>query len=119
MAIKEPTVFIDSDSDDEDSKLVKLPFVYEVCDHCNGHGTSSAYLGAFTQSEWAEESDEFKEDYLAGRYDRPCETCGGQRVVPVVDEQRCDPKLLAIYRRQKADDDECDAIYRMERRMGA
>lgn len=113
--IKEPVVYTDESPDEP----VKLPFKFEVCDQCEGRGTSSAYLGAFTQDEWAEQDDDFKEDYIAGRYDRPCETCGGKRVVPVVDEDRCKPELLAEYRRQQKDDADCDEIQRQERMMGA
>ena len=94
--MKEPVVYIDGENEP-----VKLPFRYEVCPQCDGHGTSSAYLGAFTASEWAEQDDEFKEDYIAGRYDRTCETCGGKRVVPEVDEDRCDPALLEKYHEQQ------------------
>lgn len=54
---------------------------YQVCPTCEGEGQSSAYLGAFTASEMEEQGPEFMEDYIAGRYDRPCDECQGRRVV--------------------------------------
>lgn len=54
---------------------------YEVCPHCRGEGKSSSYLGSFTQDEMDEMGDEFLEEYMAGRYDRPCPECDGRRVV--------------------------------------
>lgn len=52
-----------------------------VCPECEGTGTSSAYLGAFTSDDMAQMDDEFMDDYFAGRYDRHCDECKGQRVV--------------------------------------
>lgn len=78
--------------DDEKSAepiTVELPAHFEVCSTCQGDGKSSAHLGAFTSSEWAEQDDDFKEAYLGGKYDRQCKTCKGQRVVPVVDREAC------------------------------
>jgi len=76
---------------------VELPCKYEVCPQCEGRGTSSAYLGAFTSEDWRELDDDFKEDYLAGRYDRACEACHGLRVVLEVDRARCPAPLLNRY----------------------
>lgn len=100
---------------DENDEPHELPTKFEVCHQCRGHGTSSAYLGAFTGSEWAEQDDEFKEDYIAGRYDRTCETCNGLRVMPYVDEARCDPELLKAYQEQERSLAEMRQCERMER----
>lgn len=102
---------------DENDEQHELPTRFEVCPSCQGHGTSSAYLGAWTASEWAQEDDEFKEDYLAGRYDRPCETCDGLRVVPLVDEEQCDPKLLKAYQDHQRELAEMRSVERQERLM--
>lgn len=50
-----------------------------ICEVCEGEGRSSAYLGAFTMSEFEETFDDFesREDYFAGRYDKPCKACKG------------------------------------------
>jgi DnaJ-class molecular chaperone len=88
----------------EGTGRAKLPWKYEVCGQCEGKGTSSAYLGAFTASEWAEQDDEFKEDYMSGKYDRPCETCGGRRVVAEVDRARCTPQQLDAFDKEQQEE---------------
>jgi hypothetical protein len=110
--MKNPVVYVDGQNEP-----VKLPTRFEVCPQCEGRGTSSAYLGVFTASEWAEQDDDFKEDYIAGRYDRPCECCNGLRVIPVVDEDRCDPELLKEYQRQMDEEAHDREIERQERLM--
>lgn len=55
---------------------------FVVCYACDGRGLSSAYLGAFTAGELDEMGEDFAVDYFAGRLDRACETCGGNRVLP-------------------------------------
>jgi len=88
--------------DDEGEKIAvhSLPTRWEICDYCEGEGTSCAYLGDWTGSEWAEESPEFQEDYFAGRYDRACPDCKGSGKILIVDldtlEAR-DPILAAKY----------------------
>lgn len=89
---------------------VELPAKFIVCDDCKGVGKSSAYLGAFTRDDLDELGDEFIDDYRAGNFDRPCETCKGERVVAVVDESLCDLTLLAEYKKCEED----NAIARME-----
>jgi hypothetical protein len=59
-----------------------LPYRYQICGQCRGHGKSSAYLGAFTGGQMREDP-EFFEDYMAGHYDRTCETCGGSGKVAI------------------------------------
>ena len=54
---------------------------YAVCPDCEGRGTSSAYLGAFTSEDLDDMGEEGREDLAAGRFDRPCSSCNGQRVV--------------------------------------
>jgi RecJ-like exonuclease len=80
-----------------------LPAKFEICPSCDGCGTDRGRSvecdgGGFTASEWAEQDEEFKEQYLSGFYDRQCETCKGHtgRIL-VVDEERCDPKILKLF----------------------
>ena len=100
----------------DDDNPITLPERFELCPCCEGRGTSSGYLGAFTREELYDDPD-FAEDYLAGRYDRPCQECQGLRVVAVVDEDRCPPNLLEEYRKQQADEADCRDIERQERLM--
>lgn len=103
----------------DEGEEISLPTKYEVCPQCEGHGTSSAYLGAFTQSEWQEQDEEFRVDYMAGRYDRTCETCKGLRVVEVVDQGRLTPEQKKLYEEAVEDERQYRAICEAERRMGA
>jgi DnaJ-class molecular chaperone len=107
---------------DRTEHAVTFPSRWAVCPSCEGEGKTSQHLGAFTASEWEEQDDEFREEYLAGRYDRACENCKGRTTISVIDEEkltRWQKKLLAEYRRQCADFRELDGIEAAERRMGA
>lgn len=104
---------------DEDGDDIPLPHTFEVCPQCRGHGTSSAHLGSFTQSEWDEQGPEFQEDYMRGFYDRQCDVCDGERVVPVVDESRMSPELLKQWRKHVEFEVRYREMCEMERRMGA
>ena len=64
--MKTPTLYCDDGSE------IELPSKWTICRHCQGEGTSSAYLGAFTRDDMDEAGPEFLEDYMAGRYDRAC-----------------------------------------------
>jgi len=69
-----------------------IPFQWSICDHCQGHGTTTRHVecdgGGFTASEWAEQDEDFREDYMAGRYDRPCPHCQNGKV-QIPDVARC------------------------------
>jgi DnaJ-class molecular chaperone len=84
--------------DDEDNPMnwieVRMPAKYEVCPTCHGKGSSSAYLGAFTQSDMDEMDQDWFDDYLAGHFDRPCEECKGLRVVLVPDMEMIETNQL-------------------------
>ena len=91
-----------------------LPSKVVVCGRCDGKGTSTAYLGAYTTDEMDEQGPEFFEDYMGGLYDRQCDKCNGLRVTAVIlwdeltDEQRADLEQ----------DYYCDQESKMERLMG-
>jgi len=101
----------------------ELPSKFEVCPRCKGKGTHvnpNIDGNGITASEWAEDwDDEEREGYLAGHYDVPCEECHGDRVVSVIDEERCNPKLLQAYNDKLRYDAEYEACCAAERRMGA
>lgn len=91
-----------------------VPAKYEVCGRCRGNGTHTnpAIDGnGITQSEMDELGDDFREDYVSGRYDIQCEECKGERVVLVIDEDRATPAQLAAWERQCQE----EAEYRAER----
>jgi hypothetical protein len=101
------------------TKTVEIPSGWEICGGCEGHGESSAYLGAYTQSEMAEQGYEFYEDYMSGFYDRQCEPCQGSGKVQTILWERLDPeqdKALGDWCRSEC---EYNAMRDAERRMGA
>lgn len=101
-----------------DDEEIELPFKWQICSSCDGHGKSSAYLGAYTSSEMDEAGPEFFDDYMAGRYDRPCEHCEGGKV-KVADYSQMTKKQISLYREQVREDREFAALCRAERAMGA
>lgn len=105
-----------------DDEEVELPSKFDVCPGCEGRGTHvnrNIDGNGLTAEDFEEAGDDFREDYMNGVYDVTCETCGGQRVVSVLDEDRCDPVLLAEYQKQERESAECDAIQRAEMRAEA
>jgi RecJ-like exonuclease len=98
---------------------ITLPTKWEICGCCEGKGSSSRYLGAFTSSEWEEQDQDFRDDYIAGHYDRQCDECRGSGKVQVVDESQLTPEQLKAWQDQCQDDADYEAICAAERRMGA
>lgn len=70
---------------------------WRICPRCEGEGTSSAHLGAFTSEEWTEQDFEFQEDYMAGAYDRTCEECSGTGKVNAQDEADWSARRADLY----------------------
>lgn len=113
-----------SDEDGEEHEI-KLPAKWALCPHCEGCGTDRGASvecdgGGFTSSEWAEQDEDFRTDYLAGRYDRPCDYCRGHvgRTL-VVDRARVNPATLALYDREQREESSYRQQCAMERRLGA
>ena len=83
---------------DEDGEKVELPWKWEVCDLCGGNGTHvNPSLDAGGLSDDCADDEDFMDDYMAGAYDVPCNSCQGRRVVPGVDEKNCSEELLDAY----------------------
>ena len=99
-------------TDDGDERA--LPYKWVICPDCDGHGKSSAYLGAFTGSQMREDPD-FAEEYFAGAYDRACDGCTGSGKVPVVDARACKRADLLGYRAQQDEIADMNAMHRAER----
>jgi len=109
--------------DDNGNEITRLlPATWEICGRCNGDGKHSHDLGAITSSEWAEWDCEERDDYMAGRYDRECEECGGSGKILEVDEEelkRRDPELFERWSKSERDEAQYQAMCRAEREMGA
>lgn len=103
---------------DEEGEIVFLPYTWKICGHCEGEGTSSSYLGAFTWDELREQGDEFIEEYFAGGYDRPCDCCEGSGKVPEVNLNKMTDEQIKRYNQKLLDDIEYESMVRAERRMG-
>jgi len=101
----------------DDSEII-LPHKWQICGACEGHGKSSAYLGAYTQSEMDEAGPEFHDAYMAGEYDRTCDACGGAGKVKIPDYSRMTKAQRAKWKAQCRADDEIAAEEAAERRFG-
>jgi RecJ-like exonuclease len=108
--------------DNGDETQVEVPVKYEVCPTCDGKGTHvnpAIDAGGITSSEWEEWDDEDRESYMSGAYDVRCYECQGKRVVPVLDRDRTDPKVVEAIDTQERALAECERESRAERMMGA
>ena len=105
---------------DGEETEVTLPTKFEVCPRCEGKGTHvnpSIDGNGITSDQWAEWTDDERDDYFNGVYDVTCYTCRGANVVPVVDRKRATSAQLKAYDRQTRDMAEIDAIQRQEMLM--
>jgi predicted methyltransferase len=96
---------------------ISVPAIWQVCEACGGEGASSAYLGAFTASEWLQ-SDDFMEDYMKGFYDRTCEICKGRTTVLAPDWAALTDEEDRIVQRHLDDLADMRAEQAAERRAG-
>lgn len=107
---------------DEQGDDISIPAVYSVCPTCDGHGAHSRGVerdgGGFTASEWAEEDQDFREDYMSGAYDRTCEECDGQRVILVPDFDAMTEEHKRAFEAHANELADCRAIERAERAFG-
>lgn len=114
-----------SDAEGEFEQTLIVPAKWEICPACEGCGTDRGAGvecdgGGFTSSEWAEQDDEFCENYLSGVYDKPCSECRGHAGrVQVIDREAADPATIAAYDQHCREEDDYRAICAAERRMGA
>jgi len=108
----------------DDEEIFTVPAVWIICPHCEGCATDRGASvecdgGGFTSSEWAEQDDDFKQDYLAGRYDRPCSYCDGLGRIQTPDLDALDSDDREAYEQSLQDDADYRAMCAAERRMGA
>jgi len=103
-----------------DEVWVDLPTYWEVCPICDGEGkhvNPSIDAGGLTQDDFDEDPD-FRQNYLEGVYDIPCNYCGGKRVVKMVNTDLLSDDVAEAFRDQQRDDAEEEAIHRAELAMG-
>ena len=105
--------------------IASLPVKYEVCEVCMGEGkyvNPGIDRNGITGDEWDRDfSHEMKEEYLSGGYDVTCQYCEGNRVVHVVDEERCDEedtKNFLLHKQEVNDDIEYEKVCGQELRHG-
>lgn len=110
---------IENDAGEE----IEVPATREVCHTCDGKGlhVNRAIDGhGITMDEWngPDWDDDSREGYLTGRYDVPCEECGGNNVVPVPDMERMTPEERALVETWQESEAEYRSICAMEARLG-
>lgn len=110
--------------DGEEEFTRNVPFKWEICANCEGCATDRGASvecdgGGFTSSEWAEQDDDFKQDYLSGAYDRPCLTCKGLGRVQIPDIKLLPADEQELYYADREADADFAAMSAAERRMGA
>lgn len=99
---------------------IDLPWIFDVCGTCNGHGSHvnpSIDAHGISADEFAEDPD-FEAQYFSGAYDQTCNECHGLRVIKVVDRDSCNVDQLAAYDAEMKADAEFAAECAAERRMG-
>ncbi len=117
--------YVEQEDGSEEEVETKIPAVFEVCDGCRGKGTHvhpDIDGNGISQDEWADWDFEDRENYMSGRYDVVCRTCGGERVIKVVDWDYLkthDPKLMEEYERYLDEEAAYHRMCEMERRYGA
>ena len=103
----------------DDGDMV-LPTHWQDCDLCHGEGShvNPSIDSGGLRGDYADDPD-FRRDYLSGKYDVPCNRCGGKRVVREVNWDALSEE------HQKAYEDQLQAEYESrqetlnELRMGA
>lgn len=97
---------------DDEGGETDLPFKWVICSHCEGHGKTSAHLGALSSEDL--EDEDFREDYKNGLYDKPCPHCEGGKVA-VADTKLMTKAQRKAYREQQDELEAMDRETAMER----
>lgn len=101
-----------------DGSISSIPSRWAICGSCQGDGSSSRYLGAFTSDDMADLGPEFFEDYARGVYDRECDECEGSGKVLEIDLDRATSEQILAYERSGEALAELRVMEAAERRMG-
>ena len=98
---------------------VNLPMSWQICDVCQGDGKHSLHLGCITaedrERDW--DPDDF-DNYMAGAYDKCCDTCDGSGKVMEINEQALSDKCKTLLEEWWNDEMISLAEQAAERRMG-
>jgi hypothetical protein len=99
-----------------------VPTKWEICETCEGeghHGPGWTWTASELDEQFGNEAEEFMDDLRRGTYDVPCSArcSGGKYRVP--DLGRLTPEQEKDLDEWIQDAYETEAIYRMERMMGA
>lgn len=96
------------------------PGKYEVCYGCHGKGThvNRAIDGNGLDPNDPDLDEEFWEMYTSGAYDVLCDTCKGQRVVAVLDEDKATPAQVREVEEWAQEEYEYQRECAAERRAG-
>ena len=116
---KTPTLCLYDEATDTETEI-DLPLRWEVCPVCEGRGehvNPSIDAGGLSAEDLSD--PDFREDYMNGVFNIPCNHCGGRTTVQVVDRDRCDPEHLKAYDEQQRADAEYAALCRAEFIAGA
>jgi len=89
-----------------------------ICATCRGSGGHSNRFGAFSANEWNEQDDEFRDNYLSGRYDENCDTCDGTGKVLMLNEDELSDEAREYLHDYLEDEYETAAMERAERMAG-
>ena len=105
----------DEATDTETEEVVEIPTVWAICDVCKGDGKSSAYLGVISEEDM--DDTEWMDDYMAGRFDRPCVACtGGKVAIPDDGWLNRNPSIRDRYQDDLVEKSRYDAECAAERR---
>jgi hypothetical protein len=113
------------ENDEGEEAAYYFPAKFEVCTTCDGKGkhvNPSIDSHGITSDEWQNDwSPEEQEAYMGGAYDVSCYECKGARVVPAVDEDKCNEEMKAAlvrWNKQQEERAAYDAQCRKELEMG-
>ena len=117
--------YTNPETEEEEEITINLPACWEVCSCCNGRGKT--YLGfhayeqpAFTQEDMDYEGDDFRQDYMTGRYDKTCPECKGRTTILEIEWDKLDKSdpQISAYLEYIEEEDYSDAEREAERRFG-
>ena len=103
---------------DEQIQRCTITEEWVICTTCRGSGGHSNRFGAFSADEWNEQDDEFRDNYISGRYDENCDTCDGTGKVLMLNEDELSDEARGYLQDYLEDEYETAAMERAERMAG-
>ena len=115
---------LDDDQNIDEIPVYTLPAKKEVCPACEGEGkyvNPNIDYNGITSSEMEELGDDFREDYMSGKYDITCHLCKGKCVIPVPNYEYKQTskykKAFEKFDKLKKEHDEFNSELEYERRL--